>query len=38
MSYKTDSEKKKVTDPTAALKEDWRVFNCKFWKLEPTVR
>lgn len=38
MSYKTESEKKKVTDPTAALKEDWREFNCKFWKLEPTVR
>ncbi|XP_076117611.1 bridge-like lipid transfer protein family member 1 isoform X3 [Mytilus galloprovincialis] len=38
MSYKTDTEKKKVTDPTAALKEDGREFNCKFWKLEPTVR
>ncbi|XP_041357043.1 transmembrane protein KIAA1109-like isoform X2 [Gigantopelta aegis] len=33
-----DSDKKKLTDPTAALKQDWREFQCKTWQLEPTVR
>lgn len=33
-----ESERKRITDPTTALKEDWRVFECNTWHLEPTVR
>ncbi|KAK3100226.1 hypothetical protein FSP39_016558 [Pinctada imbricata] len=33
-----DTERKKVTDPTTALKQDWRDFKCNTWHLEPTVR
>ncbi|XP_071088521.1 bridge-like lipid transfer protein family member 1 [Haliotis cracherodii] len=34
----TDPDKKKLTDPTEALKQDYRDFHCKTWQLEPTVR
>ncbi|XP_062586140.1 bridge-like lipid transfer protein family member 1 isoform X2 [Saccostrea cucullata] len=33
-----ETERKRITDPTSALKEDWRVFECNTWHLEPTVR
>ncbi|XP_056013431.1 bridge-like lipid transfer protein family member 1 isoform X4 [Ostrea edulis] len=33
-----ETERKRITDPTTALKEDWRVFECNTWHLEPTVR
>ncbi|XP_059164299.1 bridge-like lipid transfer protein family member 1 [Physella acuta] len=32
---KSDS---KLSDPTSALKHDYRTFECKTWQLEPTLR
>ncbi|KAK3599977.1 hypothetical protein CHS0354_012630 [Potamilus streckersoni] len=32
------AEKSKITNPTTALQQDWRQFECKTWQLEPTVR
>ena len=31
-------EPERRVDPTTALKQDFRVFDCKTWHLEPTVR
>lgn len=28
----------KLSDPTSALKHDYRSFECKTWQLEPTLR
>ncbi|XP_021348394.1 uncharacterized protein KIAA1109-like [Mizuhopecten yessoensis] len=33
-----ESEKKRITHPTTALKQDWREFECNTWHVEPTVR
>ncbi|XP_076446239.1 bridge-like lipid transfer protein family member 1 isoform X6 [Babylonia areolata] len=34
-----ETERRRLTtDPTTALKQDWREFHCKTWQMEPTVR
>ena len=32
------TERKAIQDPTTALKQDHREFQCETWQLEPTVR